>query len=169
MNVSTDACILINLLRAHRLDLLGAVPPYVFCVPTEALGEITHPDQQARLQEALDRGWIQETRMEAIEELQIFTQANEQLGSGESACLALAQTRTWILGTDDSKGVKWRKVISASGIQVLNTPGILLLAIRQGVLTIDQADEIKALLEANRFRMGFASFRDLMDEVRDTS
>jgi predicted nucleic acid-binding protein len=169
MNVSTDACILINLLRAHRLDLLGAVPPYVFCVPTEALREITHPDQQARLQEALDRGWIQETRMEAIEELQIFTQANEQLGSGESACLALAQTRTWILGTDDSKGVKWRKVISASGIQVLNTPGILLLAIRQGVLTIDQADEIKALLEANRFRMGFASFRDLMDEDRDTS
>jgi hypothetical protein len=79
MNVSTDACILINLLRAHRLDLLGAVPPYVFCVPTEALGEITYPDQQAELKEALDHGWIQETRMEAIEELQIFARANEQL------------------------------------------------------------------------------------------
>ena len=65
MNVSTDACILINLLRVHRLDLLGAVPPYVFCVPTEALGEITYPDQQAELKEALDRGWIQETRLEA--------------------------------------------------------------------------------------------------------
>lgn len=164
MNVSTDACILINFLRAHRLDLLGAVPPYVFCVPTEVLGEITYPDQQAELKEALDRRWIQETRMETIEELQIFARANEQLGSGESACLALAQTRTWILGTDDSKGVKWRKVISALGVPVLNTPGILLLAIRQGVLTIKQGDEIKALLETNRFRMGFASFRDLVDE-----
>ncbi len=164
MNVSTDACILINLLRAHRLDLLGAVPPYVFCVPTEVLGEITHPDQQAELKVGLDRGWIQEARMEAIEELQIFAQANEKLGTGESACLALAQTRTWILGTDDSKGIKWKKVISASGLQVLNTPGILLLAIQQGVLTIEQADEIKTLLEANRFRMGFVSFRDLVGE-----
>lgn len=164
MNVSTDACILINLLRAHRLDLLGAVPPYVFCVPIEVLGEITYPDQQAELKEALDRGWIQEARLEAIEELQIFAQANEQLGSGESACLALAQTRTWILGTDDSKGIKWKKVVSASGLPVLNTPGILLLAIQQRVLTVEQADEIKALLEANRFRMGFASFRELVDE-----
>jgi predicted nucleic acid-binding protein len=164
MNVSTDACILINLLRAHRLDLLGAVPPYVFFIPKEALGEITYPDQQAELQEALDRGWIQETRLEAIAELQIFARANEQLGSGESACLALAQARNWILGTDDSKGAKWGKVISASGIQILNTPGILLLAIRQGVLTIEQADEIKTLLEASRFRMGFASFRDLVTE-----
>lgn len=164
MNVSTDACILINLLRVHRLDLLGAVPPYVFHAPAEALGEVTYPAQQAELKEALDRGWIRETHLEENTELQIFARANEQLGSGESACLALAQARTWILGTDDSKGAKWKKVISAPGIQVLNTPGILLLAIRQGVLTVEQADEIKTLLEASRFRMGFASFRDLVNE-----
>lgn len=162
MNVSTDACILINLLRVHRLDLLGAMPPYVFCVPPEALNEVTYPEQQAELKEALDRGWIQETRLEAIAELQVFTQANEQLGSGESACLALAEIRGWILGTDDSKGAKWKRVISAPGIKVLNTPGILLLAIRQGILTVQQADEIKTTLEGNRFRMGFASFQDLM-------
>jgi predicted nucleic acid-binding protein len=109
MNVSTDACILINLLRVHRLDLLGAVPPYVFCVPPEALQEIIYPEQQAELKEALDRGWIQETRLEAITELQIFARANEQLGSGESACLALAQERNWILGTDDSKARSGRR------------------------------------------------------------
>ncbi|MGA9241116.1 MAG: hypothetical protein WBW03_03965 [Silvibacterium sp.] len=164
MNVSTDACILINLLRVHRLDLLGAVPPYVFFVPTEALGEITYPDQQRELTEALDRGWIQAARLDSIDELQVFAKANQQLGSGESACLALAEGRNWILGTDDSKGAKWKKVISAPGIKVLNTPGILLLAIRQGVLTVKQADEIKASLEVNRVRMGFASFQDLMTD-----
>jgi predicted nucleic acid-binding protein len=164
MNVSTDACILINLLRVHRLDLLGAVPPYVFHVPTEALGEITYPDQLAELKEALDRGWIRETHLEEIDELQIFARANEQLGAGESACLALALVRNWILGTDDSKGVKWKKVISAPGIQVLNTPGILLLAIRQGILTVQHADKIKAELEVNRFRMAFGSFQQLVDE-----
>src|SRR6266849_8244577 len=49
MNVSTDTCILINLLRVHRLDLLGTVSPYVFFVPTEVLREITYPDQIAEL------------------------------------------------------------------------------------------------------------------------
>ncbi|MGA7316346.1 MAG: hypothetical protein WBX22_20510 [Silvibacterium sp.] len=140
------------------------MPPYVFFVPTEALGEITYPDQQRELTEALDRGWIQAARLDSIDELQVFAKANQQLGSGESACLALAEGRNWILGTDDSKGAKWKKVISAPGIKVLNTPGILLLAIRQGVLTVKQADEIKASLEVNRFRMGFASFQDLMTD-----
>jgi predicted nucleic acid-binding protein len=164
MNVSTDACILINLLRVHRLDLLGAVPPYVFSVPREVLQEITCPDQQAELQTALDCGWIQITPLETIIELQIFTHANEELGSGESACIALAQARNWILGTDDSKGAKWKKVISVPGIRVLNTPGLLLLAVRLNVLTIQQADEIKAKLEKHRFRMGFGSFQDLVNE-----
>ncbi|SRR6266478_379680 len=164
MNVSTDTCILINLLRVHRLDLLGTVSPYVFFVPTEVLREITYPDQIAELKEALDRGWIQETRLEEVLELQIFTRANEQLGSGESACIALAEARNWVLGTDDSKGTKWKRVISAPGIRILNTPGILLLAIRQKVLTVQQADEIKTVLEENRFRMGFNSFQDLVNE-----
>jgi len=126
--------------------------------------EITYPDQIAELEEALDRRWIQETRLEAILELQIFARANEQLGSGESACIALAEARNWVLGTDDSKGAKWKKVISAPGIRILNTPGILLLAIRQKVLTVGEADQIKAVLEENRFRMGFSSFQDLVDE-----
>jgi len=164
MNVATDACILINLLRVHRLDLLGAVPPYVFSVPPEVLREITYPEQQTELREAIDRGWIQETRLETIPELQIFTRANEQLGSGESACIALAEVRNWILGTDDSKGAKWKKVISAPGIRVLNTPGLLLLAIRQNILTVQQADQIKAILEQHRFRMGFDSFQGLVDK-----
>jgi predicted nucleic acid-binding protein len=164
MNVATDACILINLLRVHRLDLLGAVPPYVFFAPAEVLQEITYPDQQTELKAALDHGWIRETRLEAILELQIFARANEQLGGGESACIALVEARNWILGTDDSKGIKWKKVISAPGIRVLNTPGLLLLAIRLNVLTVEQADQIKATLEGHRFRMGFNSFQDLVSE-----
>lgn len=162
MNVATDACILINLSRVHRLDLLGAMPPYVFCVPTEALREITYPEQQADVKDALDRGWIQEAHLEEITELRIFAKAHEQLGSGESACLALADARGWILATDDSKGAKWKKVVTASNTKILNTPGIFLLAIRQGIITVQQADEIKTELEGFRFRMGFVSFQDLM-------
>jgi len=152
MNVATDTCIIINLLRVNRLDLLGAVPPYVFHVP----------DQQHAVQEAIEKGWIRQTRLEDPLELQTFARATAQLGKGESACIALAEKRNWVLGTDDSKGAKWKKVISAPGIQILNTPGIILLAIRNGVLTLHQADEIKHTLEKNRFQMGFRSFGDIV-------
>jgi predicted nucleic acid-binding protein len=162
MNVATDTCILINLMRVNRLDLLGALPQYVFYVPPEVTEEIEHPDQQRALQEAIRQGWIRQTRLEDPMELQSFAQATAQLGKGESACIALAEKRNWVLGTDDSKGAKWKKVISALGIQILNTPGIILLAVRKEVLTIQQADEIKDALQQNRFQMGFSSFGDLV-------
>jgi len=121
--------------------------------------EITYPDQIAELEEALDRRWIQETRLEAILELQIFARANEQLGSGESACIALAEARNWVLGTDDSKGAKWKKVISAPGIRILNTPGILLLAIRQKVLTVERPIRSKPYWKRIGFEWALVHFR----------
>jgi hypothetical protein len=38
----------------------------------------------------------------------------------------------------------------------------MVLAIRANLLTIGQADAIKSLLETKRFRMAFASFRDII-------
>ena len=162
MDVATDTCIVINLLRVSRHDLLGSKPPYVFYVPPEVEQEIEYPDQQEAVKEAIRQGWIRQTKLEDPAELQTFARATAQLGKGESACIALAEKRSWVLATDDSKSAKWKKVISAPGIQVLNTPGIILLAIRKGVLTIQQADELKVALERNRFQMGFRSFGDLV-------
>ncbi len=44
--------------------------------------------------------------------------------------------------------------ISAPGIQIFNTPGIIPLAVRKGVLTIQQADEIKGIWNAIAFTWG---------------
>ena len=162
MDVATDTCVVINLIRVSRLDILGALPPHVFHLPPEVIAEVEEPDQRKAVEEAIRQGWIREARLEDPAELQTFARANAQLGKGESACIALAEKRGWALGTDDSKGAKWKKVISGPGIQVLNTPGILLLAIRKGVLTVKEADEIKLALEQNRFKMGFDSFGDLV-------
>jgi hypothetical protein len=45
--------------------------------------------------------------------------------------------------------------------RTLTTPGLLVVAIRDGLLTIDDADRMKAILEAHRFKMAFASFREI--------
>jgi hypothetical protein len=45
---------------------------------------------------------------------------------------------------------------------LIGTPDVFVLAIRAGFLTLDDADADKRVLEQHRFKMMFASFRDLM-------
>ena len=45
---------------------------------------------------------------------------------------------------------------------LLNTPGILIEAIREGMLTVSRADAIKNTLAQNRFVMPFASFQNFI-------
>jgi NAD(P)-dependent dehydrogenase (short-subunit alcohol dehydrogenase family) len=45
---------------------------------------------------------------------------------------------------------------------LLTTRGIIVLCIRQGLLSVERADEMKAVLESRRFRMTFKSFRDVL-------
>lgn len=45
---------------------------------------------------------------------------------------------------------------------LVNTPRLLLLAIRRSIISVDEADRIKGLLEGRRFRMAFGSFSDFL-------
>jgi predicted nucleic acid-binding protein len=86
----------------------------------------------------------------------------ELFGKGESACLAVAIHRNWAIATDETKDRRLSREIASKGISVINTPGILLKAIRQGSLSVQAADQIKADLEAHRFKMSCKSFQELV-------
>ena len=76
--------------------------------------------------------------------------------------MSLAQTRGWLIASDE-KRVFRREALSGLGPgRIINTPGILLVAIRAGVLSIDEADRMKTDLEQHRFRMPFGSFREML-------
>jgi|SRR5579872_3532427 len=162
MDVATDTCILINLVVVGRLDLLKTIPPYVFHAATEVLDEIEDLDQKAAVDQAIASGLLSEAKLNQPGELSLFVNFNGTLGKGESACLALAKMRGWAIATDESKDPKWKKVITGAGFALINTPGILLAAIRAGALTIMEADEVKTKLEQRRFKMKFDSFGSLV-------
>ena len=84
-----------------------------------------------------------------------------RFGRGESACLAIAVCRKWAIATDETKDRRLSQEITGRALVVINTPGILLKAIMEKVLSIEDADAIKGELEKRRFRMKFRSFRDL--------
>ncbi|MBI3678797.1 MAG: hypothetical protein HY235_00075 [Acidobacteria bacterium] len=162
--VVTDANILINLIHIGQLPLLGALVEFDFVAPDEVVAEILDAAQAGALQEALQAGFLASASIADTDELAIFTALTTSLGKGESACLALAQRRGWMIASDE-RGVFRREANQRLGAgRLINTSGLLLTAIRAGVLTVEQADQAKAVLEACRFRVKFNSFRDLLDE-----
>jgi predicted nucleic acid-binding protein len=162
--VIIDANILINLMHAGRLELLGELPRFAFVVPTEVVAEITAPDQKAQLAAALNRGALREVSLTEIGELTTYAECRRIMGKGEAACLALAQERRWLIASDERRKFRREAIARLGEGRLMNTAGLFVLAIRAGLLSIEEADQAKAELEHHRFRMAFRSFRDLIEE-----
>jgi predicted nucleic acid-binding protein len=160
--VVTDSNVLINLAHINRMDLLGELPPYSFVVPEEVVKEITEIAQAELVQTAINSGLLTEVQLSSIPELQIYTQLVRTLGIGEAACLALAECHDWLIASDEKKKFYREAVARLGQHRIINTPGILLEAIRLNILTVEEADDAKTLLEQRRFTMKFASFRELL-------
>ena len=159
--VLLDATVLINLAITDRLDLLEGLSGYRFRTPQEALAEVLRKHQRSRIQRALQAGSLERVSLESHEESHRFQEFARNLGRGEAACLALASIRGWWLASDDHRALK-RTRQELPERRILNTPRLFLLAIRAGLLTVEEADETKRILAENRFRMGFDSFAELL-------
>jgi predicted nucleic acid-binding protein len=160
--VVADTNILINLIHIGRLDLLGKLPPYSFVVPEEVVKEVTSSDQAQALQAAISSGLLQVVQLTVPTELKVYADLIQILGSGEAACLSLAQRRQWLIASDEKKKFHRETLARLGTGRLLNTPGILTLAITSGILTVEDADSAKAVLEQHRFIMSFRSFHDVL-------
>jgi len=156
-----DACVLINFLIIDRLDLLSRNARFCFVVTEHVTGEITDPVQSAALRVALQKVEIEQVDLTDPEGLVLFAELRKTLGKGESAAIALAARRGWAVATDDSQTRREIERRLGKG-RLLTTPGILVEAIHSEALTVEGADEIKARLEAHRFRMNFGSFAEIV-------
>lgn len=160
--VITDTSILINLSHTGHLAFLGSTVGLRFVIPDEVIAEVIEPEQIRALETALEMGCLLKESISTPRELAIFAEMTQTLGSGESSCLALATCRGWLIACDE-KRVFLRQARSLLGEgRILNTPGLYVIWVRSGLLSIEEADAAKATLEANRFKMAFSSFRDVV-------
>jgi predicted nucleic acid-binding protein len=160
--VVTDATVLINLIHVDRLGFLGALGGYEFVVPPEVEAEVSVPAQTVALARAFDAGHIARVSFTGTAELEIYAELIEVIGKGEAACLAMADVQGWFVASDER-----RRFLRLAGERlgpgrVVNTAGIFVLAIRAGLLSIEEADDDKRALEGQRFKMRFTSFRDVL-------
>lgn len=162
--VVSDANILINLIHVDLLGLLGQLPGYEFVVPEQVVAELTEPSQSLALQTGISLGVVRVEVMDDFRALALFAEFTGIMGRGEAACLSLAVSRGWFLASDERRVFRREATNRLGQDRLLNTPGIFLLAIRSGVLTVEAADNAKTRLEGLRFRMRFKSFRDLLNQ-----
>jgi predicted nucleic acid-binding protein len=162
--VVADANVLINLLHVQRLDLLAALPGFEFVVPDDVISEIIDSAQRPALDAALSGGRLRRETMTDSHELTDYALLRQVMGAGESACVVLAQARGWLIASDE-KGRFRREVNERLGPgRLVTTPGLFVLAIRAGVMTVEEADDAKRILEQRRFRMLFPSFRNVIGD-----
>lgn len=169
MIVVCDTDVVINFLLVQRLDLLCTHSNFRVVVTEHLLGssgisgELTDPEQVVEAEKAVAAGLVEVVTLTDPGELSLFTTLSRFLGRGESAAIAAASSHAWIVATDDRRAHnESRRVLGPN--RSLNTPGILLGCIRNGSLTVAEADAIKEQLAEQRFIMKFGSFSDLLEE-----
>ena len=160
--VITDANVLINFLRIGQLSLLGKLEAYRFLVPEEVVGEITDPAQRDALASAFAEGHLGQSVVDTIAALELFAELRDVMGRGEAACLALAATTGCHIASDERRRFRRSATELIGEARILRTESILLEAIRQGRISVPEADAFKAVLEANRYSMSFVSFSELL-------
>lgn len=159
--VVTDANVLINLMHCGQLGLLGDLPGFGFVVPDHVAAEIVRAEQKEMLDAAVEAGSVRIEAITAVPIIEEFARLSAEMGRGEAACLALAAHEGWLVASDEKRLFR-RKAIELLGPgRLLTTPGLFVLAIRAGLMTVDEADECKAVLEENRFKMKFGSFSEV--------
>jgi predicted nucleic acid-binding protein len=165
--VITDANILINLTHVGRLNLLGRLPGLTFVVTPDVLAEIVLPDQKHQVDVALAGGILRIEELSVPETIALFAELRHLMGVGEAASLALAIHMGWAVASDEKRAFRREALARLGPGRILTTPGLYLVAIRAGLLSVAEADADKARLETCRFKMEFSTFGKLVPPESD--
>lgn len=136
ISVAVDATVCISLIQNEELHILGELPGYSFHVPDEVVREVRRPAQAAELESAIESGGIERISITDPDELLIFAELRDgrRLGAGESACIALAQSRNWHIATDELRRCR-REILQRLGEgRLFTTEALRQLAQRYNIL-----------------------------------
>jgi predicted nucleic acid-binding protein len=103
----------------------------------------------------VDWAWLDQIELTPAEQSRA-NQLSEKWGAGESACIAIAESRKGFVLTDDLGA---RRLATASGLTVTGTLGTLDRLVQGEILGLKEADELLAEMIARGYRSPVASLR----------
>jgi len=175
-----DACCLINLYAVGDdfCSLLRAtgssfhVPQTVadealnVCRPDEEDDEKT-VKEEIDLSPAVEAQLIQLCDLQTPRENLLFVQFAAELSDGEAICLAIAQSRGWIVATDDRKA---QRLAGQSGIAAVTTPELIKRWVdAESIVDAEVREVLQRIRRCARFipRKGSPLFEWWMDRLGD--
>lgn len=163
--IAVDACILINLLRLGRLDILEESTSLKPVVTQSVIDEITDDIQRNELEGSISAGRIELIDPDPTALDTFITAIESGLGRGEASCIALSGATGILLGCDEKAGcfARFIEAIGLSG-RVVTTRDLMVMAIGENRLGIDDAN---SLLDTLRTRLRY-NVEDIRQcEVKD--
>jgi len=146
MKVIVDTGPIIALSKTAHLTLLPRLFEEIV-VPQSVLDEVAGPGETRAGAEIADLPWV---RVESDEVGRKRVQARHRLGDGEAEAVALAQrdpAGTFLLVDDDSAF----KAAARLGIQTVRTGAVLVMAVKDGLLSAAAARQALSVLRAERY------------------
>ena len=145
----SDATVLITLARSGYLWLLKVLWGSII-IPEAVLQEVMKGlPGKGDLTEAVNSGWI---RIQNVQNQRMVRLLQGNLrGRGECECIILAgEIGAKVILVDDKKA---RKIAQQGGTEVIGTLGLLMMAVKEGVLPKEEAVKVIDLLVKKEFRL----------------
>ena len=130
-----DTCCLIDLLASGHAEAVLRACGHVWHLPGAVQGEVQFvrqldPTDRTKcvsvpvdLTSLISAGVLTVSQPDVQPELDLFTQyATLFRSDGEAMCLALAESRGWLIATDDKKAIR---IGQQAGLTVLSTPQLI--------------------------------------------
>ena len=106
-----------------------------------------------------DWGWIKVLQLESEAERRSFDLLRQRLGEGESSCLSLAISHNLKILTDD---LDTRRYAQSRGIPVSGTIGILVVAVRKGVISLEEGNNYLSGMIGKGYYSSYATLNELV-------
>lgn len=104
--------------------------------------------------QAIAEGWLKfpnndvESSDEVVE-LRLALEYGQRLGAGEAEAMAIARNRGWVLATDDREA---RRFAQERGVRLTGSLGILIKAVQQEIIGLEEADALHARMIDEGYR-----------------
>ncbi|MFQ6120500.1 MAG: hypothetical protein ACE5KE_11545 [Methanosarcinales archaeon] len=124
----------------------------------EVLEELKRGEQKNVLPKR-DWQWIRVLKIESSQEKFLFQFFSESLGKGESSCISIALSRDLKVLTDDKDA---RKLAQRRGVPVSGTIGVLVEAVREGLLSLEEGNTMLSDMIKNGYFSPYETLDDLI-------
>lgn len=156
--IIVDTTVLTNFTLINREDILMKVFEDGIFTTREVMKELQQGEKRGVFPKR-NWNWVKVLQVETDQEQHTFELLKQRLGAGEASCLSLAVNRLLKFLTDDRDA---RKNAQRRGVPVSGTIGILIIAIKKSIISLENGNRILFKMIENGYYSPYNALNELL-------